>query len=145
MFCPTFSTANLGRCSLVGLCLKFWGEVDFVTHWTFQKHGDTLRDYYLHLLSSPLPHNQATLGYRLKPHANNLSQLHQTHAVAHVKMVSQTSQLVKLPRELLDNVTSSLPTQDFNALRLACKDLETQLFEYWVNCFFKKRQFSKQS
>lgn len=60
-------------------------------------------------------------------------------------MVSQTSQLVKLPRELLDNVTSSLPTQDFNALRLACKDLETQLFEYWVNCFFKKRQFSKQS
>ncbi|KAI7780656.1 hypothetical protein LA080_015815 [Diaporthe eres] len=56
-------------------------------------------------------------------------------------MMSQTSQLVKLPRELLDNVTSSLPTQDFNALRLACKELETQLWEYWANCFFKKRQF----
>lgn len=60
-------------------------------------------------------------------------------------MMSQTSQLVKLPRELLDNVTSSLPTQDFNALRLACKELETQLWEYWANCFFKKRQFSKQA
>lgn len=58
-------------------------------------------------------------------------------------MTSQASQLVKLPRELLDNVTSSLPTQDFNALRLACKDLEAKVFPYWANCFFKKRQFSK--
>lgn len=60
-------------------------------------------------------------------------------------MMSQTSQLVKLPRELLDNVTSSLPTQDFAALRLACKELEAKLFPYWANCFFKKRQFSKRS
>ncbi|KAK2602879.1 hypothetical protein N8I77_009381 [Diaporthe amygdali] len=56
-------------------------------------------------------------------------------------MTSQVSELVKLPRELLDNVASSLPTQDFNSLRLACKELEAKAFPYWANCFFKKRQF----
>lgn len=57
-------------------------------------------------------------------------------------MAAQVSELVKLPRELLDNVTSSLPTRDFNALRLTCKELETKVFPYWANCFFKKKQFS---
>ncbi|KAJ0114811.1 f-box domain containing protein [Diaporthe amygdali] len=56
-------------------------------------------------------------------------------------MASQVSELVKLPRELLDNVATSLPTQDFNSLRLACKELEAKTFPYWANCFFKKRQF----
>lgn len=67
------------------------------------------------------------------------------HAVAHAKMMSPTSQFIHMPRELLDNVTSSLSTQDFNALRLSCKELEAKVFPYWANCFFKKRQFSKQS
>lgn len=60
-------------------------------------------------------------------------------------MMSPTSQLIHMPRELLDNVTSSLSTQDFNALRLSCKELEAKVFPYWANCFFKKRQFSKHS
>ncbi|KAI3391036.1 hypothetical protein diail_8087 [Diaporthe ilicicola] len=65
----------------------------------------------------------------------------EARTAALVNMASQISHLVQLPRELLDNVTSSLPTQDFNALRLACKELEAKIFPYWANCFFKKKQF----
>ena len=59
-------------------------------------------------------------------------------------MAAQASQLVHLPRELLDRIASCLPTLDFNSLRLSCKDVEAKLFKYWSSCFFKKRQFSKQ-
>ncbi|KAG8163221.1 hypothetical protein KVR01_006518 [Diaporthe batatas] len=53
----------------------------------------------------------------------------------------QHSRLMLLPRELVDNIAAWLPTQDFNALRLTCKDLEAKSFKYWSECFFKKRQF----
>lgn len=59
-------------------------------------------------------------------------------------MAVQASQLVHLPRELLDRIASGLPTLDFNSFRLTCKDVEAKLFKYWSSCFFKKRQFSKQ-
>lgn len=51
--------------------------------------------------------------------------------------------LVKLPREVLDNVAKFLPTPAFNNMRLTCKVIENNLFEYWSNCFFRKKQFSK--
>lgn len=55
---------------------------------------------------------------------------------------AQDSNIAKLPRELLDQVTSYLPTLDFNNLRLTCKLVENKIFPYWSNTFFKKRQFS---
>lgn len=51
--------------------------------------------------------------------------------------------LTDLPRELLDKIASSLSTNDFNNLRLSCKQVENNLFPYWSNTFFKKKQFSK--
>lgn len=51
--------------------------------------------------------------------------------------------LMLLPKELVDNIATWLPTRDFNALRLTCKDIEAKTFKYWSECFFKKRQFSK--
>lgn len=55
---------------------------------------------------------------------------------------AQGSEIARLPRELLDQVTSFLPTFDFNNLRLTCKLVENKVFPYWSNAFFKKRQFS---
>ncbi|KAJ4389020.1 hypothetical protein N0V93_006482 [Gnomoniopsis smithogilvyi] len=49
--------------------------------------------------------------------------------------------LAKLPRELLDHVSSFLPTPAFNNLRLACKLVENKIFPYWSNAFFKRKQF----
>lgn len=56
--------------------------------------------------------------------------------------MAHDSNVAKLPRELLDQVTRLLPTLDFNNLRLTCKLLENKIFPYWSNTFFKKRQFS---
>jgi hypothetical protein len=58
--------------------------------------------------------------------------------------VSQPSKLEQLPKELLDNITSWLPTLDFNSFRCTSREIESKSFEYWSNAFFKKRQFSKQ-
>lgn len=55
----------------------------------------------------------------------------------------RNSRLVALPRELLDNIASYLPTNDFNSLRVTCRQLESKLFPYWSNSFFKKKQFSE--
>lgn len=56
---------------------------------------------------------------------------------------SRHKNLASLPPELLRNIASFLPTNDFNALRVTCKQLEDKIFPYWANTFFKKRQFSK--
>ncbi|GAM89550.1 hypothetical protein ANO11243_075890 [Dothideomycetidae sp. 11243] len=56
-------------------------------------------------------------------------------------MTDQASHLAQLPRELLDRIASHLPTTAFNALRLTCKTVENNLFKYWSNAFFAKRQF----
>lgn len=61
------------------------------------------------------------------------------------EMAPQYKHLASLPPELLNNIAAFLPTNDFNALRLTCKQLEDKIFPYWANCFFKKRQFSKSS
>ncbi|KAH8775239.1 hypothetical protein F5883DRAFT_349109, partial [Diaporthe sp. PMI_573] len=54
---------------------------------------------------------------------------------------SQPSKLEQLPKELLDNITSWLPTLDFNSFRRTSREIESKSFEYWSNAFFKKRQF----
>lgn len=56
-------------------------------------------------------------------------------------MAYQSTNILHLPRELLDHIAGSLPTRDFNALRLTCKGLENKIFPYWVNCFFRTKQF----
>lgn len=58
-----------------------------------------------------------------------------------ITMTPQHSHITSLPKELVDNIASWLPTRDFNALRLTCKDVESKSFKYWSECFFKKRQF----
>lgn len=56
---------------------------------------------------------------------------------------AQNSHLANLPREVIDNVAKYLPTPAFNNMRLTCKLVENKLFEYWSNCFFRKKQFSE--
>lgn len=59
-------------------------------------------------------------------------------------LASRKTSLARLPREVLDNIASFLPTKDFSALRLACKQIEDKIFPYWTNSFFRKKQFSEQ-
>lgn len=75
---------------------------------------------------------------------NSFTTDNQTESASSISLiVAQDSELAHLPRELLDNVASLLPTTDFNNLRLTCKLVENKLFPYWSNAFFKKKQFSK--
>jgi len=64
-------------------------------------------------------------------------------AVMPSSSAAKKSHLANLPREVIDNVARFLPTPAFNNMRLTCKEIENKLFEYWSNCFFRKKQFSK--
>lgn len=51
------------------------------------------------------------------------------------------SRLARMPPELLESITSGLPTPDLGSLRLSCKLLERRLFPSFAVEFFGKKQF----
>ncbi|KAK4164287.1 hypothetical protein QBC43DRAFT_49402 [Cladorrhinum sp. PSN259] len=51
------------------------------------------------------------------------------------------SRLVDLPLEMLLRITYHIPTPDLANVRLTCKALESKLFKYFAQEFFRKKQF----
>ncbi|RAR11368.1 f-box-like protein [Stemphylium lycopersici] len=49
--------------------------------------------------------------------------------------------LLTIPLELLVAISAYLPTQDLGSLRLACKQTEKSLYEWFSKEFFSKKQF----
>ena len=49
--------------------------------------------------------------------------------------------LLTIPLELLVTVSEYLPTEDLGSLRLACKQTEKSLYEWFSKEFFFKKQF----
>jgi hypothetical protein len=49
--------------------------------------------------------------------------------------------LLSIPLELLVAISALLPTEDLGALRLACKQTERSLYEWFSQEFFSKKQF----
>lgn len=52
-----------------------------------------------------------------------------------------TSPLARLPPELFPSITGYLSTDEYNALRLTCKVVESKTIPDWAHRFFKARQF----
>ena len=73
-----------------------------------------------------------TLGYNIAFAISYLLQLVPLSAMAN---------LLSLPLELLVYISSFLKTPDLAALRLACKQTEKSLYEWFSEEFFTKKQF----